>query len=155
MSRRLLCIPRSDHRVMDSMDSLVLVGELRLEFTTQIRIYRDYKKLNKFPRTNDLASNEWIACMLWQATAYWVMIYDQALSVNSACTDAWIATFLVRTSLCLRAISVRNALGSTCRGTSDVSRNTRTNALTIDFSTLAIWSTRTWVAWILGWRSYE
>lgn len=93
--------------------------------------------------------NKSIASVSRQTIAEWIMIYNFALSIETARACAWINAFLVLTCSVTWTVGIKNAFWTACRWTTDVARKTRTNCLAIHFSTLSIIATRRWLARIV------
>lgn len=86
------------------------------------------------------AASEWIAAESGLAHAYWAMVHDSARRSLSARIGTRIDALVILASAIRRAIRANCALGFTTGRCADVSRQTRTDSLTVALSALTVWS---------------
>ena len=152
VNHQKLDIEHKDHMVMVGMDLFVFQRVLvQLWWKKELMVNNkswvwwllsiDWKKLLTYWR----ASYKWIPSIFWWTTTNWIMINNFASSTNSACTRAGITTFLIATCLIRGTFRTNNAFWSTSWWTTNIARYTRTYSLAINFATLTVWSTWTWI----------
>lgn len=91
---------------------------------------------------------------MWTRT-YRIMIDSFTTCSYSASIWARICTFLVNTSHLWWTLRVNNTFWATTRWFSNIRRQTWTNSLIVNFSTLWIWSTRRRYTWVCSrWRRH-
>lgn len=122
--------------------------------------YSQYAKMLQFNRrlwaaelTDRMTMNKRIASIPRLASAHWIMIENTTIGIYAACAQTRIETTLVGTSSIQHTIRANNTFWVTGRRTANVAGNTRTNCLTIDFTTLAVRATRRRVTGVL-WLCY-
>jgi len=104
-----------------------------------------------------MARCKWVSGVTREATAGWLMVINLALSINSACSHAWIFALVVNASLRMSAIRILNTFRSAAlvRITS-VIRQTSARSRAIMFFTNGIRTARRRIAWQLHWKdSYK
>lgn len=122
---------------------------------------RDHYKMYQ----NDVAKNAWL-CLNDAITWYritlgervtsesrltrtnWTVSYNSTNCVRTANAQARINALLIDACFIDRTFGAHHAFRSTVGGTSDICLQARAYRLTMYFSTLAIWSARTRLAWI-------
>lgn len=95
---------------------------------------------------NWCTSCEWISAESCVTRTNGTVIDDNTLSTDTTRTGAWINAFLIDAREFRWTFCTCKTFRSTSWRTTDVIRLTSTNCLTINFSTLTIWSTRRWIA---------
>lgn len=95
-----------------------------------------------------MTTDKRITSHTWWTATYRVVVDNLTFSTYTTCSNTRISTFLIWTSFSQITICVNRAFWSTRRWTTNISTNTRTYGLTIYFSTLTVWSTRWWFAWL-------
>lgn len=102
----------------------------------------------------ELTSYERISCISLWACTNGIVISNLTICIDSTCAWARVNTFLVVASFILRTFCTRHTFRSTSGRCSNVSRNTWTNCLTIDLTTLRVGATRWRLARICFDRSW-
>lgn len=98
-----------------------------------------------------LARQEWVASESRWATAYRIVIDHLTLGVRSTSPWARVTTIDAHASPVQGTIGADDALRSTGRRRPDVALLTRADGVIVGHSTIAVWATGRWVAWILRW----
>jgi hypothetical protein len=83
------------------------------------------------------------------------VVYNLAFCTNPASSWTRIDTFLIDTSLIEGTFRTRDTFRPASGGTTDVTRDTRTYSLSVDFSTLAVRTARRRTARVLWYRNYD
>jgi len=104
-----------------------------------------------------MARRKWVSGVTREATAGWLMVINLALSINSACSHAWIFALVVNASLRVSAIRILNAFRSAALvGITSVIRQTSTRSRAIMFFTYGVRTARRRITWQLYWKdSYK
>jgi hypothetical protein len=89
-------------------------------------------------------TNERIACHAARAGTDGIVIFDDAVSSNSACAWARVDTFLINAGFVLRTVTAGHAFGTArC---AKVTWQARAHCLIVDWTTFCVVATRTWIA---------
>lgn len=113
---------------------------------------RRWSVLNDF----NLTSYERITSISLRTGANWTMISNLTLGIDATCSRTRIDTFLIVASFILWTFWACDTLWSTSWRSTNISEDTWANSLTIDLSTLGVWSTRrrlTRIGFNRGWRT--
>lgn len=98
-------------------------------------------------REDELTWDFWANCkrvtgISWQTSTKRTVIVDPTNSICTASPRTWINTFLIDTRLVEATLSACNALRAASWWRAKIRWKTRTYGLSINISTLAVWSTR-------------
>lgn len=98
---------------------------------------------------------EWISCKTFRTGAYGSVINNATSCATTTRTWAGISTFFSYTSHVTRTFRIYYTLRSTVWWHTHVIRQTRTGWRSVYISTLRVWSTRRWYAWVCDWCRYR
>lgn len=94
-----------------------------------------------------IAASKWISSETRATRAHWTMVNHSTICVRSTVTWTWIDTFIIHTGFICSAFRTYCAFRATPWWRSYVIRHARTYALTVYWTTNAIWTTWIWHAW--------
>jgi hypothetical protein len=92
--------------------------------------------------TYGLASDEWVSSETRRTATDWIVVHYFAASSHTTRPWTRVSTSLVAAGLILTTLRAHYALWPTCWWTAYEARDARAHSLSIDFTTLTVWSTR-------------